>query len=233
MESGEEETSVALMVLSDTSPRLGGYDLRAMIFSYLTVDEFLPLSETSKIFHSTIRTMQRVNRVPLNLSPSLEHIASSLAMFKYFVERERHSFFNVYEAIVRSGHDYLEVINYYAVKYGISIPLLADAAFRNGSVNIIQWLLENTSYVWNFDHCILAGGQGHLHVFQWATANGFRNGYSQYNAASDGHFHILKWLVSIGTVLDSYYCESLARMYGHEEIRRWILANTVTGNDGY
>lgn len=235
--NGEEENSVALMVLSNTSPRLGGYDMRAMVFSYLTANEFLSLSETSKVLSATIREMQRVNCVPMNLSPPIEHIVSSVAMLKYFAERDGNFSINIYEAIAISGGNSIEVLRYYVsggyVLGSLSttirdkIVMLYVEAAKHGNLHVIKWL-RTKGFEWKEQICEIAVQHGHLHIIQWAASNEdtFR---SQHIAASCGQLEILEWIVSNNFPWNSYTCVRVS-LY-QSQVRQWIYANTFTGNN--
>ncbi len=72
---------------------------------------------------------------------------------------------------------------------------LGEIAVTNGQLYILQQQ-QNRKYRWNFMICSRASINGHLHILQWAHANGyFVNDIMMYrNARLGGHHDTANWL---------------------------------------
>jgi hypothetical protein len=66
---------------------------------------------------------------------------------------------------------------------------------------------------------------GHLHVLQWARANGYPwDVWTCSNAAGRGHLPVLQWLRANGCPWDWRVCAD-AFENGHEAVLHWARAN--------
>lgn len=70
--------------------------------------------------------------------------------------------------------------------------------------------------------CSLAAWHGHLHVLQWAHAEGCEMDASVCSSAADGgHLELLRWACAQGCVPDSRACFFAAEM-GHLAVLQWL-----------
>ena len=103
-------------------------------------------------------------------------------------------------------------------------PRVCYLAAGAGHLHILQWARAN-GCDWDSDTCCAAAKAGHLHILQWALLNGCMWNKDICSAAAGaGHLHILEWLRMIGGEGNSGTCSAAAGA-GHLHILQWLRAN--------
>jgi hypothetical protein len=73
-----------------------------------------------------------------------------------------------------------------------------------------------------------AAKNGHLHILQWARANGCDwDAGTCWLAADNGQLHILQWARANGCDWDAEDCADSARRSGYSAVADWINSVTV------
>jgi len=107
---------------------------------------------------------------------------------------------------------------------------LTTAAARNGQLETLKWLrqpraLERPVCQWNSWLVTNAAIMGHLHVVEWATANGARMRHHAMAAAAEhGHFELVRWFRERGCAMNERTCASAA-YGGHLEILQFLRSD--------
>jgi len=102
-------------------------------------------------------------------------------------------------------------------------PSLIQKSVSVESVSLLDW--SKRDLPWNEETCAAAAEGGHLHIIQWARANGCPwDRWTCAWAADNGHFEVLQWARENGCPCDTRPC-SRAAQKGHLDILQWAREN--------
>jgi hypothetical protein len=107
--------------------------------------------------------------------------------------------------------------------------IVADAC-KSGSVELMDWLLEN-GYKMDIHLCTIMAEHGHVQLLGWALNRGVKVSYSAADyAMRNGHMHVLEWLHE-NKKLRSHSIDYAAQL-GRIDILEWMYARGYkpTGN---
>ena len=105
-----------------------------------------------------------------------------------------------------------------------TLSFLCPTAARAELVQELKLLRENDS-PWDEWTCCGAAADGHVHLLEWAHANGCSCGvHTSHSAASEGQLESLMWLHANGCPWDEENCAQAAAG-GHLESLKWLRKN--------
>lgn len=122
------------------------------------------------------------------------------------------------ELMINTGH---------ANKNGIKSDILVTTA-RHGKLNMLEYLVDNCSYVMDSRIIPEAAMTGNLAIIKYAISKGIKpDEISLINAANAGHLDILIWLTENTDIKLTSNITRVASAAGHNDILAWAVSKGV------
>ena len=109
---------------------------------------------------------------------------------------------------------------------GLRHPYIMAAAAAGGSLEICKYLVDLGAKL-DDETSAQAAKEGHIHILEWALAQGCDMNSVALNAAIHGQLAVLQWAVGTQGLLVTAKAPAQAAEMGHLECLQWMIEHGV------